>query len=569
MSGQSPMREQPSSAIIGFRYPIALIVLSIAALMLAGRMIQLHIADREFLQEQGDNRSVRIDEIPAYRGMILDRNGEPLAVSTPVTTVWANPKRFNASDSEIRQLAEKLSLPYAGLKSKLKWAQENAKGFIYLKRHMIPADAEEVFDLKLKGVYAKHEYKRYYPAHEMAAHLVGFTNIDDIGQEGLELAFDEFLTGDIGKKKILKDRRGFVFRDLQMIQQPEHGKNLELTIDLKLQFMAYRELKAAVDQHNAKTGAVVMLDAKTGEVLAMVNQPSFNPNDRSQLDVAATKNRALIDMFEPGSTVKPLTIAAAIASGNYKADDVINTAPGYLRLGSQTIRDFRNYGDLSMTGIITKSSNVGVARIALSMAEDTVANFLQQLGLGQSTGSGFPGEGVGTLVIPRAREKARIATMAYGYGIAVTSLQLAQAYQVLANQGLKKPVRILKNVDALPAEQVMSEETAQAVVEMMETVTLPGGTGTRAQVPGYRVAGKTGTVHKLGSSGGYDYEYIAVFAGVAPVSNPRIVTVIWVDSPSGQEYGGGTVAAPIFGRIMGNALRYLNVPPDKIEEEEQ
>ncbi len=559
------MREKPNHAIIGFRYPIALFVLLLAGLLLAGRMIQLHISDRDFLQEQGDARSVRIDSIPGYRGMITDRNGEPLAVSTPVTTVWANPKHFSADEKQLEELAVRLSVPYASLKAKLERAK--GKGFIYLKRHMIPAEAEKVFDLNIRGIYAQHEYKRYYPAHEMAAHLVGFNNIDDSGQEGIELAFDKTLTGIPGQKKVLKDRRGLVFRDLQVIEPPQPGKDLKLTIDLKLQFMAYRELKAAVDQHNAKTGAVVMLDAKTGEVLAMVNQPSFNPNDRSKLNVAATKNRALIDLFEPGSTIKPLTVAAAIASGKYKADDIINTSPGYMRLGSQTIRDFRNYGMLSMTGLITKSSNVGVGRIALSMAEDTVANFLLQLGLGQSTGTGFPSEGVGTLVIPRAREKARIATMAYGYGIAVTSLQLAQAYQVLANNGLKKHVRILKDVDGLPDEQVMPESTAQAVLEMMETVTQPGGTGTRAAVSGYRVAGKTGTVHKISSSGGYDYEYMAIFAGVAPVSDPRIVTIIWVDSPSGQEYHGGEVAAPIYRRITGNALRYLNVTPDNIQEE--
>lgn len=557
------MKEKTISAIIGYRYPIALVVLGLAALILSGRMIQLHIADRTFLQEQGDARSVRIDSIPGYRGMIRDRNGEPLAVSTPVTTIWANPRHFKADDMELKELARRLKLSLPFLKEKMKRAE--GKGFIYLKRHMIPHEAREVLDLRIRGLYAQHEYKRYYPAHEMVAHLIGFTNIDDKGQEGLELTFDEALAGEPGQKKILKDRRGHVFRDLQVIKAPQPGQTLDLTIDLKLQFMAYRELKAAVDQHKAKSGAVVMLDARSGEVLAMVNQPSFNPNDRSGLDVAALRNRAMIDLFEPGSTVKPLTIAAAINSGQYKVTDSIDTSPGYMRLGGSSIRDFRNYGMLSMTRIITKSSNVGVARIALSMAEDTVANFLQQLGMGQTTGTGFPGEGVGTLVIPKAREKARIATMAYGYGLAVTSLQLAQAYQVLANNGLKKHISLVKGMDGIPDEQVMSPDTARAVVEMMETVTQQGGTGTRAAVPGYRIAGKTGTVHKVSAAGGYDNEYMAVFAGVAPVSDPRIVMVIWVDSPSGQEYYGGEVAAPIFGRIMGNALRYLNVRPDNIE----
>lgn len=558
------MDRRKESALIGWRYPIALIVLLAAALLLAGRMVHLHIADREFLQEQGDARSVRNELIPGYRGMIQDRNGEPLAVSTPVTTLWANPKHFDATEEQLVDLAAVLEMPVAALKKKMSDAE--GKGFIYLRRHMIPDQANLALDLKISGVYGQPEYKRYYPAHEMAAHLVGFTNIDDKGQEGIELAFDAALKGEPGEKRVLKDRRGHVFRDLQVLKQPEPGQNIRLTIDLKLQFMAYRELKAAVDQHGAKSGSVLLLDAETGEVLAMVNQPSYNPNDRSSLDLRALRNRALIDLFEPGSPIKPLTVASAIASGHYKADDVVDTSPGYLRLGNQSIRDFRNYGNLDLTTIITKSSNVGVAKIALSMPIDTVWSYLQQMGLGQGTGIGFPGEAVGSLTAPREGQKAKIATMAYGYGLAVTSLQLAQAYQVLANHGLKKYVSLIKGADTLPDEQILPESTANRVVEMMETVTLPGGTGTRAAIPGYRVAGKTGTVHKVGATG-YEYEYMAVFAGIAPVSDPKVVAIVWVDSPSGREYHGGEVAAPIFSRIMGNALRYLNVPPDKIAEE--
>ncbi|OOV88430.1 peptidoglycan D,D-transpeptidase FtsI family protein [Oceanospirillum linum] len=557
------MDDRKKSALIGYRYPIALIVLLVAGLLLAGRMVHLHISDREFLQEQGDARSVRTEPIPGYRGMIQDRNGEPLAVSTPVTTLWVNPKHFDASEEQLALLADAIQIPLPKLRARLKSAE--GKGFIYLRRHMVPEDANRALALNISGVYGLPEYKRYYPAHEMAAHLIGFTNIDDQGQEGLELAFNEALKGEPGEKRVLKDRRGHVFRDLQILKEPQPGQNIQLTIDLKLQFMAYRELKAAVEQHGAKSGSVVLLDAESGDVLAMVNQPSYNPNDRSSLDLRALRNRALIDLFEPGSPIKPLTVAAAINSGHYKADDVVNTSPGYLRLGNQSIRDFRNYGAMDLTKIITKSSNVGVAKIALSMPIDTVWSFLQQLGLGQGTGIGFPGEAVGTLVAPREGQKAKIATMAYGYGLAVTSLQLAQAYQVLANHGLKKYVSLIKGGDRLPDEQILSASTANRVVEMMETVTLPGGTGTRAVIPGYRVAGKTGTVHKVGSTG-YEYEYMAVFAGIAPVSDPKVVAVIWVDSPSGREYHGGEVAAPIFSRIMGNALRYLNVPPDNIAE---
>lgn len=558
------MRSVRMSAIIGYRYPIALFVLILAGLGLAGRMMYLNIADREFLQEQGDNRSVRVDPIPGHRGMIQDRNGEPLALSTPVSTIWANPKHFQADEAQFRALADALETDIRALRQRLRNA--DGKSFIYLRRHMIPEEAHRVMALGIDGVYSKLEYKRYYPAHEMAAHLVGFTDIDDKGQEGLELTFDQALQGDEGQKKVLKDRRGHIFRDLQIIRQPQPGQDIQLTIDLKLQFMAYRELKTAVEQHGAKSGAAVLLDAETGEVLAMVNQPSYNPNDRSSLDLNALRNRALIDLFEPGSPIKPLTIAAAIASGHYQADDTVNTSPGYLRLGKQSIRDFRDYGVMDLTTIITKSSNVGVAKIALSMPIDTVWSYLQQMGLGQSTGIGFPGEGVGSLVAPRAGQRAKIATMAYGYGLSVTSLQLAQAYQVLANHGVKKNVTLIKSDDRLPAEQVLSAETADRVVQMMETVTQPGGTGTRAAIPGYRVAGKTGTVHKVGSTG-YEYEYMAVFAGIAPVTDPKIVAIVWVDSPSGREYHGGEVAAPIFSRIMGNALRYLNVPPDNVSQE--
>ncbi|OPX56118.1 peptidoglycan synthetase FtsI [Oceanospirillum multiglobuliferum] len=560
------MRSKPTLAIIGFRYPIALTVLLLAGLLLAGRMVQLHIADRNFLQEQGDARSVREDSIPGYRGMITDRKGEPLAVSTPVTTIWMNPKHFQATEVQLKALAKYLQISLPSLQKKLK--QSEGKGFVYLKRHMIPLEADQILALDIPGVYAKPEYKRYYPVHEMAAHLVGFTNIDDKGQEGFELAFDEALTGTSGSKTVLKDRRGHVFRDLNIVEPAQPGRNLTLTIDLTLQFMAYRELKAAVEQHGAASGAVVLLDAKSGDVLAMVSQPSFNPNDRSKLDVAALRNRALIDLFEPGSTIKPLTVAAGLASGNYKVTDEIDTTPGYLRLGGQSIRDHRNYGVLDLTHIITKSSNVGVAKMALSMPEDTVSSFLQRVGLGQSTGTGFPGEGVGSLVAPLSGQKAKIATMAYGYGIAVNALQLAQAYQVLANQGVKKYVRLMKGIDMPADEVILPAHLAKAVVKMMETVTQTGGTGTRAAIHGYHVAGKTGTVHKVGSTG-YGSEYMAIFAGMAPASDPKVVAVIWIDSPSGQEYYGGEVAAPIFSRVVGNALRYLNVAPDNIDTVKQ
>ncbi len=439
------------------------------------------------------------------------------------------------------------------------------KEFMYLRRHLNPEQAQAVLDENIEGVYAQREFHRYYPAGEVATHLVGFNNVDDRGQEGMELAYENWLRAQSGQKLVKKDREGRIVEDLRVLRAAQPGQNLQLSIDLRMQYVAYRELKAVVQSHQAKSAAAVILDVTTGEVLAMVNQPSYNPNNRKNMELDSLRNRALTDVFEPGSTVKPLTISAALMSGQYTLDSEIDTSPGFLRIKGKSIRDHRNYGVLDMTGIITKSSNVGITKLAMSMPEQSIRDTFYSFGLGQHTGTGFPGESVGVLPNYAKWHPINLATMSYGYGISVTPMQLAAAYSVLASHGLKRPVSLLK-LDAAPeAERIMPEQQAQQVVAMMETVTNLGGTGTRAQVPSYRVAGKTGTVHKPGKSGGYeDDAYAAIFAGMAPASRPRLVCVVVVDQPQGEQYYGGEVAAPVFSRIMAESLRLLNVAPDNL-----
>ncbi|MCW8886429.1 MAG: penicillin-binding transpeptidase domain-containing protein [Motiliproteus sp.] len=544
-----------------WRFRLVLLVLLCLASVVIARIVYLHLMEVEFLQGQGDARSLRVVPIPAHRGMILDRNGEPLAVSAPVKSIWLNPQEFAVDESQsLKQLAKRVGLSSGYLKRLVK---RNAnKQFLYLKRHMTPDDAAKVLALNLPGVYAQDEYKRYYPAAEVATHLVGFTDIDDVGQEGMELAFDDWLKSESGKKRVLKDRLGRTIKDIQAISAARPGKDLHLSIDLRVQYMAYRELKAAVQAHRAKSGSAVVVDVETGEVLAMVNQPSYNPNNRKRIKVDHLRNRASTDTFEPGSTVKPLTVAAALASGKYRYDSKINTAPGYVRVKGKTIRDHRNYGELDITGIITKSSNVGVSKLALSLHEDSVRNLFFNVGLGQVTGTGFPGERVGTLPHYPAKRLVERATMSYGYGLAITPLQLAQAYAALAADGVKRPLSLMKVDDPVDGDRILPKKVARQVVKMMETVIQKGGTGRRAAVPAFRVAGKTGTVHKVGRQGYEDDQYIAIFAGVAPASNPRYATVVMVDEPQGEEYYGGEVAAPVFSRVMAGTLRLMNIAPD-------
>lgn len=528
--------------------------------LLAGRSAQLQLVDREFLQGQADARHLRVVQVPAHRGMITDRNGEPLAISTPVQSVWINPAELIASRNELSRLARLLGLDADAVRRLL--GQRQGREFVYLRRHISPDLAQRVMDLQVHGIYLQPEYRRYYPAGEVAAHLVGFTNIDDEGQEGLELAFDGWLSGEPGAKRVVKDGRRHIVENVESIVSARPGKNLILSIDRRVQYLAYRALKAAVQQHGARSGSVVVLDIQTGEVLAQVNQPSFNPNNRKRLKPSNMRNRAVTDVFEPGSTMKPFVIAAALESGRYGIGTKINTSPGLFQVGVHTIRDMHDYGTLDLTGVIRKSSNVAASKIALALEPEQFWRGLSAAGFGTATASGFPGEADGYLAdFYRWRDIER-ATLAYGYGLSATSMQLAQAYSVFANDGYRVPVTLTRREQATEPHRVYSPRVARAVRRMMEAVVETDGTAPLAAVRGYRVAGKTGTVHKSVAGGYADDRYVSVFAGMAPASRPRLVTVVMIDEPSKGEHFGGKVAGPVFSQVMAGALRLQNVPPD-------
>ena len=550
-----------------WRYKCAVCLLASAFMLIGWRVVDLQIFDHDFLNGQGDARMLRVEEVNAYRGMILDRHSEPLAVSTPVVSIWANPQQVTDVTAAASLLAKPLGVSSKILRQRL--AAKGNRGFVYLRRQMTPAHAEQIMNLGLPGIHSEREFRRYYPASEVAAHLVGFTDIDDQGQEGLELAYDEWLRGEAGKKRVLKNRYGHIIKELQQLKSEKSGQNLNLSIDLRLQYLAYRELKAAVEEHKAKSGHMVLLDAQTGEVLAMVNQPSYNPNNRGTMNHTNLRNRAMTDVFEPGSTMKPLTVAAALESGLFTVSSKIETAPGHLRVGRNVIRDHRNYGTIDLETLISKSSNVGASKLALAMDTESLLDMFRNVGFGQGTGSGFPGERVGMLPYHSRWQDIEKATLSYGYGISVTTLQLAQAYTAFANGGEVKPVSLLRQDAAVPGRQVMSEKTADALLGMLENVIRTGGTGTRASIPFYRVAGKTGTVHKLSKGGYQDDKYLAVFAGLAPASNPRVVAVVVIDEPGGTEYYGGEVAAPVFSRVVAGALRLMNISPDDVSATER
>lgn len=536
--------------------------------VLVVRMMMIQIIDvyggLTFLQGQGDARIIRSEVIPANRGMITDRNSQPLAVSTPVISLWANPKTIEASEQQLRDLAQLIGQPYAKLNKKLK--RYKNKQFMYLQRKVPPSLAEEVFRLKINGVYGKQEYSRFYPAGEVTSQLLGFTGLDNNGQEGIELGYDDWLQGDDGTRKVIKDLFQRTIKVLDVIDEPKSGGDLALSIDLRLQYLAYKELKAAVKHHRADGGTAVVLDVKTGEVLAMVNQPSFNPNDRSNMDMASVRNRALTDVFEPGSTVKPLAVMAALETGDFKPHSTIDTRPGYVKVGRKTLLDPINYGVIDVTKIITKSSQVGMTKIALSLDEEVIPGMYSRLGFGQYLQTGFPGERSGRLPARSKWRPIEQATLAFGNGISVTALQLAQAYATVANDGIKKPISLLRIDKVVDGERVVDEQLAHAVVDMLKTVVKPGGTAKKAVTDSYSVAGKTGTSHKVGRGGYEEGKYLSLFAGIAPADKPRLVSVVVVDDPKGKEYYGGEVAAPVFSSIMAGSLRMLNVAPDKLIE---
>lgn len=547
-----------------FRLVIGLLVLMVGAI--CWRIIDLQVVDRDFLKGQGDARSLRHIPIPAHRGLITDRNGEPLAVSTPVTTLWANPKEMQAYKDRWPQLAAVLGQDAQQLSERL--TQQASKEFIYLVRGLTPEQGQQVLDLKVPGVYGLEEFRRFYPAGDVTAHMVGFTDLDDHGREGVELAYDEWLAGVPGKRQVIKDRRGRLIKDIQVTKNAKAGKALALSIDLRLQYLATRELRNAIAEQDAKAGSLVIMDVKTGEVLAMVNQPTYNPNNRRSMFPAAMRNRAIIDVFEPGSTVKPLSMSAALQSGRWKPTDKVEVYPGSLQIGRYTIKDVsKSEGPvLDLTGILINSSNVGMSKIAFDIGGEAIYRVMSQLGLGQYTGLGFPGERVGNLPNHREWRKAETATLSYGYGVSVTALQLVHAYAALANDGKMVPLSILKLDKAPEATQVVPKETAETIQEMLQQVIEAPRGVFRAQVPFYHVAGKSGTARKatVGSKGYTENAYRSLFAGFGPMSDPRYAVVVVIDEPGKGGYFGGLVSAPVFSKVMSGTLRLMNVPPDNL-----
>jgi len=553
-------------ALYPWRFRVVIGLLAVMVGAICWRIIDLQVVDRDFLKGQGDARSLRHIPIPAHRGLITDRNGEPLAVSTPVTTLWANPKEMQASKERWPQLAAALGQNAQQLTERL--TQQAGKEFIYLVRGLTPEQGQHVLDLKVPGVYGLEEFRRFYPAGDVTAHMVGFTDLDDHGREGVELAYDEWLAGVPGKRQVIKDRRGRLIKDIQVTKNAKAGKTLALSIDLRLQYLATRELRNAIAEQDAKAGSLVIMDVKTGEVLAMVNQPTYNPNNRRSMFPAAMRNRAIIDVFEPGSTVKPISMSAALQSGRWKTTDKVEVYPGSLQIGRYTIKDVsRSEGPiLDLTGILINSSNVGMSKIAFDIGGEAIYRVMSQVGLGQYTGLGFPGERVGNLPNHREWRKAETATLSYGYGVSVTALQLVHAYAALANDGKMVPLSILKVDKAPEAVQAIPKETAETVQGMLQQVIEAPRGVFRAQVPFYHVGGKSGTARKatVGSKGYTENAYRSLFAGFGPMSDPRYAIVVVIDEPSKGGYFGGLVSAPVFSKVMSGTLRLMNVPPDNL-----
>jgi len=527
---------------------VLLSLLIFAGASIIWRAVDQQIFETDFLKSEGQRRHLRIVEVPAHRGMITDRAGEPLAISTPVASVWANPWVLAPERFALAPLASVLGMKSGDLRQLL--ARRSARSFVYLKRRINPDRAE-----KLEA------------AGEVFAHVVGFTDVDDRGQEGLELAYENWLRGISGRKRVIRDGQARVVRDVESIQAPVTGRDLALSLDRRLQFLAYRELKAAVQHNKAKSGSAVILDVRTGEVLAMVNQPAYNPNGSKAGRRNRFRNRALTDVFEPGSTMKPITVAAALESGRYTPTTRIDTRPGVLKVGRYEVKDARNFGLIDVATIIRKSSNVGVSKIAMDLPGERLWSFFSSMGFGESADTGFPGESSGQLTPAGRWAKIDQATLSFGYGLSVTPTQLAGAYAVIAADGVRRPISLLR-VDRPPqGERVMSSKTARAVRGMMEAVASAEGTAPAAAVPGYRIAGKTGTVKKSISGGYADDRYMAVFAGIAPASDPRLVMVVMIDEPRAGQYYGGQVAAPVFSKVMAGALRLLNVAPDAPQQD--
>lgn len=554
-------RTQPQQACT-WRFWVILGLLTLGFLALIARLVDLTIFNRAFLVKQGQLRTLRVVEIPAYRGMITDRNNQPLAISTPVDSVWVNPQQFHPSAQELDQLAKVLQMPVHDIQQQLTNAA--ARSFVYLKRGNPPDVSDQIEELKIPGLFLQREYKRYYPEAEVTSHLIGFTNIDDHGQEGLELAYDQWLAGNPGKQQVIKDRLGNIISDVALLKKPEQGKPLALSIDKRIQYSAYQALKAAVNQYQAEGGSIVVMDAHTGEVLAMVNQPSYNPNSRPSQHDGSYRNRAVTDMYEPGSTLKSFTIALALESGKYTANTVIDTRPGWMVVGGYRITDDDNFGVINVAEVLAESSNIGATKIMMSLSPQAHWDLLHNAGFGEITDSHFPGEVTGRLPIEQVWRPSEVATLAYGYGLAVTTLQLAHAYTIFADHGVLLPVSLLK-ISAPPAgTQVISPAVAATMLSLLENDVQNGvyHTGTRAQIPGYRVGGKTGTSYIAGPHGYDHHKYNSSFVGIAPLTNPRLVIAVTIREPHGNHMG-AVVSAPVFAQVMSDSLRILNILPDQ------
>ena len=536
--------------------------LGLCALALLARAVDLQLIDNAYYQQKADSRFLREIAIPTSRGMITDRNGEPLAVSSPVDTVWGNPRELLKNPQRLPELATLLGVPEDHLSRKL--SERAGKEFVFLKRRINPAEAQKILAHRIPGVFSQREFRRFYPQGEALAHVLGFTNIDDRGQEGVELAFDDWLRGTPGAEKVIRDRRGRTVENVDLVRAAEPGKDLTLSIDRRIQYLAHRELRRTLLETGAAAGSVVVLDVATGEILAMANLPTFNPNAVSGQNRDVRRNRAVTDLIEPGSTMKPLTVAAALEAGVIDPSTTFNTNPGWMPNGRYRTTDHHNYGVLTTTGVITKSSNVGAAKIAQLLPDTAFYGFLRKFGYGTSTGSGFPGEASGLFPAPDRWSGTTKQTMSYGYGLSATPLQIAHAYATLGNHGRAIAPTFVKG-QRNKAEEVLDPAIADEVVRMMQTVTEKGGTATQAAILGYHVAGKTGTARKA-SGGGYSRRYVSFFAGLVPVQNPRFSMAVVIDDPDpAKGYFGGLVSAPVFQRVMDGALRLMDVPPDDIE----
>ncbi len=547
------------------RRRLLLSVMLLAMLALVGRAVYLQILDKEFLQDKGDMQHVGVVSVSAYRGQIKDRNGEPLAISTPVQSIWVNPRQLrDAEQDKLTPMAKLLGFPEKELRSLLKKEKDANKRFVYLRRQINPDIAEKVKALEITGVYFEREFKRYYPAGAVSGHLLGFTNIDDIGQEGIEHGYEHILRGQPGKKRVIKDGRGQIIKDVENIEEAIPGRDLVLTIDERLQYLAYRELQNAMIQNKAHSASLVVLDAKNGDVLATVSQPAFNPNNRKELSSNRYRNRAMVDSFEPGSTVKPFVVAAALDGGYIKPNVMIETH-GVYHLGRNVVKDVHNYGTMDLTHVLQKSSNIAVTQIAMTMPPEYFWGVYSRLGFGTSAGVGFPGEASGSLLDYQGWHEFDQAILSFGYGVSTSILQLARAYTALADDGIIHSVALLKRDEDPDAQRIFKPETARKVREMLEHVISKEGTAYQARVEGYRVAGKTGTVKKAGAGGYSEDKYLSVFVGMAPASNPRFIIAIVVDEPTTGQYYGGLVAAPAFSKVMAGALRVYGVEPDGMD----